>query len=47
MRLVRLVARVGEKRGAYSDLVEKTEGKRPLGKPRRGRNNNTSIKMSV
>jgi hypothetical protein len=29
------VARIGEKRNAYRLLVEKPEGKRPLGRPRR------------
>jgi hypothetical protein len=29
------VARMGEERGAYRDLVGKPEGKRPLGRPRR------------
>jgi hypothetical protein len=29
------VARIGEKRNAYMTLVEKPEGKRPLGRPRR------------
>jgi hypothetical protein len=29
------VGRVGEKRGVYSVLVGKPEGKRPLGRPRR------------
>jgi hypothetical protein len=29
------VARMGEKRGAYSILVERPEGGRPLGRPRR------------
>jgi hypothetical protein len=29
------VARMGEERGAYKVLVEKPEGKRPLGRPRR------------
>jgi hypothetical protein len=28
-------ARMGERRGAYRALVEKSEGRRPLGKPRR------------
>jgi hypothetical protein len=29
------VARTGERRGAYEALVEKPEGRRPLGRPRR------------
>jgi len=29
------VARMGERRGVYRVLVEKPEGKRPLGRPRR------------
>jgi hypothetical protein len=29
------VARMGERRGAYRDLVGKPEGRRPLGRPRR------------
>jgi hypothetical protein len=29
------VARMGEKRNAYRSLLEKPEGKRPLGRPRR------------
>jgi hypothetical protein len=29
------VARVGERRGGYRVMVGKTEGKRPLGRPRR------------
>jgi len=35
MRWARHVARMGEERGVYSVLVEKHEGRRPLGKPRR------------
>jgi hypothetical protein len=35
MRWARHVARMGEKRNVYRLLVEKTEGKRPLGRPRR------------
>ena len=30
------VARMGEERGAYKVVVRKPEGKRPLGRPRRG-----------
>jgi len=37
------VARMGEGRGVQRDLVGKPEGKRPLGRPRRRRENN--IKM--
>jgi PAS domain-containing protein len=35
MRRAGHVARMGEKRNAYRILVEKPEGKRPLGRPRR------------
>jgi hypothetical protein len=35
MRWAGHVARVGEKRKVYRVLVEKADGKRPLGKPRR------------
>jgi len=35
MRWVGHVARMGEKRGVYSVLVGKPEGKRPFGRPRR------------
>jgi hypothetical protein len=35
MRWARHVARKGEKRSAYSTLVEKPEGNRPLGRSRR------------
>ena len=35
MRWAGHVARMGEERGAYSFLVGKPEGKRPLGRPRR------------
>jgi hypothetical protein len=30
-----MVARMGEKRGAYRILVVRPEGRRPLGRPRR------------
>jgi hypothetical protein len=35
MRWARYVARIGEKRNACRILVEKPQGKRPLGRPRR------------
>jgi hypothetical protein len=35
MRGVGIVARMGEKRNTYRVLVEKPEGKRLLGRPRR------------
>ena len=35
MRWVGYVARMRERRGVYSILVRKPEGKRPLGRPRR------------
>jgi len=35
MRWAGHVARMEERRGVYSILVEKPEGKRPLGRPRR------------
>jgi len=34
MRWAGHVARMGERRGAYRVLVEKPEGRRPLGRPR-------------
>jgi len=37
------VVRLGERRDLYRVLLGKSEGKRPLGKPRRGREDN--IKM--
>jgi hypothetical protein len=36
MRLAGYVARVGKATGAYRILVEKPEGRRPLGRPRLG-----------
>ena len=35
MRWAEHIARVGESRGVYSVLLGKTEGKRPLGRPKR------------
>ena len=45
MRCSGHVARMGERKGAYKVLVGKSEGKRPLGRPRRRRKDN--IKMNV
>ena len=42
---MRDVASVGERNGVYRDVVGKTEGKRPLGRPRRRWENN--IKMDL
>jgi hypothetical protein len=41
------VARMGEKRNAYSILVGKPEGKRPLGRPRRRWMDNIKMKLRV
>ena len=45
MRLAGHVARMGERRDIYRVLVGKPEGKRPLGRPRRRREDN--IKMDL
>jgi len=45
MRWTRHVARMGQRRGVYRVLVDKPEGKRPLGKPRRRWEDN--IKMDL
>jgi len=45
MRWAWHVARMGKVRGVYSVLVEKPEGRRPLGRPRRRWEDN--IKMDV
>jgi hypothetical protein len=37
------VARMGKRRGVYRGLVEKTESKRPLGRPRRRWENNMTM----
>jgi hypothetical protein len=45
MRWEGLAARTGETRGAYSALVGKPEGKRPLGRPRRRWDDNIKIDL--
>ena len=45
MRWAGHVARMGERRGEYRDLVRKPEGKRPFGRPRNRREDN--IKMDL
>jgi hypothetical protein len=45
MRWVGNVARMGERRGVYRILVGKSEGKRPIGRPRRRWEDN--IKMEL
>jgi hypothetical protein len=45
MRWERHVARMDEMKGVYRALVGKTEGKRPLGRPRRRWENN--LKMDL
>jgi hypothetical protein len=36
---------MGDRRGAYRDLVKKSEGKRPLGRPGRRWKNNIEIDL--
>ena len=43
MRWAGHVARVGEGRGVYRVLVVKSEGKRPLGRPRSGWEDNIKL----
>ena len=45
MRWAGHVARMGERRGVYRALVEKPEGKRPLGKPRRRWEDNIKVDL--
>jgi hypothetical protein len=45
MRWAGHAARMGEKRNAYRILVEKPEGKRPLGRPRRSWVDNIKIDL--
>ena len=39
------VARMGESRGAYGVLVGRTEGKKPLGRPRLRRKDNMKMDL--
>ena len=45
MRWAGHVARMGEKRGVYSVLVGKPEGRRPLGRPRRRWEDNINMDL--
>jgi hypothetical protein len=45
MRWVGHITRVGEGRGVYRVLVGKLEGKRPLGRTRRRRDNNVKVDL--
>jgi hypothetical protein len=45
MRWAGHVARVGEGRGVYRVLVGRPEGKRPLGRPRRRREDNIKLDL--
>ena len=47
MRWAGHVARKGERRGVYGVLVEKPEGKRLFGRPRRRWKNNTKIDLQA
>ena len=47
MRLTGRIARMGERRSIYRVLVGKPEGKRPLGRPRRRREDNTRVVPKV
>jgi len=46
-RWVSRVARLGERRGIYRDLVGKPEGNRPLGRHRRKWENNTKMYLKA
>jgi len=45
MRWTGHIARMGDRRGVYRVLVWKPEGKRPLGRPRRRRDDNIKIDL--
>jgi hypothetical protein len=46
MRWAGHVARMGERRGVYSVLVGRPEGKRPLGRPRRRWEDNIEMELT-
>jgi hypothetical protein len=41
------LARIGDRRGVYRGFVGKPEGKRPLGRPRRRRDDNMKMDLQV
>lgn len=41
------MARLGDRRGAYSVFMGRSEGKRPLGRPRRRWENNIKIDLKA
>jgi hypothetical protein len=45
MRLARDIARMGRKRNAYRNFVGKPEGKKPLERPRRRREDSIKIDL--
>jgi len=45
MRWAGHVARIGDRRDVYMVLVERPEGERPLGRPRRRWEDNTNIDL--
>ena len=45
MRWARHVARMGDRRGVFSVLVGKPEGKRPFGRPRRRWEDNSKMDL--
>jgi len=47
LRLAGHLVRMRERRGVYKVLVGKPEGKRPLGRPRRGWEDNIKIDLQV
>jgi hypothetical protein len=47
MRLLGHVARIGDVRNAYKILIGKSQGKRPLGRPRRTWEDNIKMDLGV